>query len=185
MVEIVASEKDVVGRKSDIVRSLSPLVDRSQFDVRQLPHGIHYTLGVLPKGQAAGAVDNAALTRVPTKIQGIYLNYYEIWSRNAAGDQYKLNKAHLHVHRKRTREDEDKQILCLHCDLLAIPPSAEMDYRRGPHLHVMGAIPNIDRSHIALCLNDPNFGGRDMATLTQTFADAVRMIGYEIFPHYK
>jgi hypothetical protein len=57
-------------------------------------------------------------------------------------------------------------------------------YKRGPHLHVGGGSPNIDRAHISLCVNDNAFGGGTIEELTATFSKCVTMINDEILPRY-
>src|SRR5262249_40897440 len=142
----------------------------------------NYTIGVMNKGQAPAAVGDPNLIRIPTKVLGIFINYYEVWVSNRASDDYFLDRAYLHVHLKRTNEAPDRQILCLHCDPALEANDQSFVYRRGPHMHIMGASPNIDRSHIAVCLNDPQHGGADIGTLTESLQSAVTMIERELFP---
>jgi hypothetical protein len=90
----------------------------------------------------------------------------------------------MHVHLKRTNDAPDKQILCLHCDPHLEKNDASFQYKRGPHIHIGGATPNIDRSHVSVCLSDPNLGGLDLQAIMSTMKSAVAMINKEIFPSY-
>jgi hypothetical protein len=137
------------------------------------------------KGQSPELVENADLIRVPTVVSGVFLNYYEIWVSDRASGEYVLDRAYMHIHLRKSDEAPDRQILCLHCDPQLDAQDQSFMYRRGPHLHVLGASPNIDRSHISVCLTDPQHGGADVYVLTQTLQLAVNMIKREIFPHYR
>lgn len=178
-------EHELRGRSKDVMRVLSPLVDRNRIDVRSTPRSRTYTIGVLPRGYAAGSLDNPSSIRAPTKLDGVYFNYYEVWVIETKTNEYLLDRAYLHLHLKKTNSAQDAQVLCLHCDPQTSLSDGSTAYRRGPHLHIMGAIPNIDRAHIALCLNDPYYGGTDVHKLTRTLESAVKMIAREIFPRYR
>jgi hypothetical protein len=182
---ISMNERELSQRRTAIIRLITPLVnDRNRVEIRQIAGGQSYTIGVINKGQSPATIASADLIRVPTKVAGVFLNYYEVWLTDRSGE-YVLDRAYMHVHLKRSNVAIDKQILCLHCDPRLNASDQSFAYRRGPHLHVLGASPNIDRSHIAICLNDPLYGGSDVQTLTQTLQSAVKMIEREIFPLYR
>jgi hypothetical protein len=58
-------------------------------------------------------------------------------------------------------------------------------YKRGPHLHILGGDPAIDKSHVAVCVNDKNYGGANISDLTESLAAATAMISAEILPQYR
>jgi hypothetical protein len=185
MAGLNANEHELLQRRPAIIRLISPLVrDRNRIEIRQLPGGQNYTICLLNKGQSPSTIASADLIRVPTKIDGVFANYYELWLPERQSGRYLLERAYMHIYSKKNSQAQDKQILCLHCDPLIKTSDRSFAYKRGPHLHVIGATPNIDRSHISICLNDPNFGGADVQTLTLTLQSAVKMIEHEILPHY-
>ncbi|WP_414473573.1 hypothetical protein [Microvirga sp. M2] len=185
MAGISLTERDLSNRRKDVIRLVAPLVaDRNRIDARPVGAGQNHTLGVLPKGQAPAAVLSPDSIRVPTKVDGVFFNYYEVWILVPKTSDYLLERAYMHIHLKKTKDAPDRQLLCLHCDPLLKATDQSYVYKRGPHLHVGGAAPNIDRSHIAICLNDPQFGGADLQSLTQTFQAAIKMIEKEILPSY-
>jgi hypothetical protein len=178
------NERELRDRRKDVIRLITPLVDRNRVEVRPLVGGQTYTLGLLSKGQDPAAVDSPSLVRVPTRSAGVFINYYEVWRLERETNDYLLDRAYMHLHLKRTERAPDIQLLCLHCDPLVAANDESFRYKKGPHLHVLGATPNIDRAHISLCLNDPNHGGGDVDTLTASLELAVKMIQREIFPRY-
>ncbi|PBB90817.1 hypothetical protein CK215_19005 [Mesorhizobium sp. WSM3864] len=176
--------RELINRQRDIRRILSPLVvDKNKIEIRPIGSGQNYTLGVISNGVSAASITDAGSTRVKTKVDGIYFNYYEVWvDLNKKGD-YVLERAYLHIHQI-SKTFADKQLLCLHCDPLIKSGDVSYFYKRSPHLHVIGGSPDISKSHISICLNDKDYGGADVAALTKTLESAIKMIGIEIFPRY-
>lgn len=186
MSKVVLAARDMNERRKHVTRLVAPLlIDRNRVEVRPIGSGQAYTLGVIPKGQSPASISSPDAVRVPTKVESIFLNYYEAWVSDAETGGYLLERAYMHIHHKRTKDAPDRQILCLHCDPLLEKKDPSFVYKRGPHLHIGGAAPNIDRSHISVCLNDPQQGGGDVASLTSTLQLAVTMIDREIFPLYR
>ena len=186
MPSLSLTERELATKRQSAIRGLiTPLVyDRNRIEVRRVGGAQTFTLSVINSGQSPASVINADWVRVKTKVDGVFINYYEVWVSDRDTKEYLLERAYMHVHLKKSNEAADKQILCLHCDPLLKSSDQSFSYKRGPHLHVLGASPNIDRSHIAICLTDPNYGGADIHILTHTLQSAVKMIEREIFPHY-
>jgi hypothetical protein len=175
-----------VKRPKTVVAIIAPLfADRGKIEVRRLGVGRNFVVGLLPRGIDPSSVTAPDQLRIATKVPGIFVNYHEIWLPDSVSAFYEMERAYLHVHQKASRDAPDRQILSLHCDLKLQPGDASFRYKRGPHLHVGGADPNIDRAHISVCLNDPERGGNDVASLTSTLSEAVSMINSEILPHYQ
>ena len=80
------------------------------------------------------------------------------------------------------RDARSRQVLSLHCDPELHRSDEHYLYRRGPHLHVEGADPSVDRAHISLCLLDAELGGGNIVRLTNSLTAAVRMIARELVP---
>lgn len=176
--------RELLGRQRDIRRILSPLVnDRNKIEIRPIGSGLTYTLGVVSAGFSPASITDANSIRVKTKVDGIYFNYYEVWVDLDRRGDYVLERAYLHIHQI-AKSLADRQILCLHCDPLIKPGDVSYFYKRSPHLHVLGGSPDISKSHIAVCLNDKDYGGADIIALTKTLESAIKMIGIEIFPRY-
>lgn len=168
-----------------IGRLIEPLIaNKTRIEVRRLGAGSTYTVGVLPKGTSPASVIAADQLRVPSRVPGVFFNYYEVWEPRERGAEFALERSYLHVYHKVSRDTPDKQLLSLHCDPLLDTQVPEHRYKKGPHLHVGGAVPNIDRAHLSLCVSDPDHGGADIARLSETLSEAIKMIGVEVFPRY-
>ena len=184
MKEILLSEHELSKRHLAVQKIVRPLIsDRNKLEVRQVGASSDYTLGVLAKGTTPSSVADPNLIRVQTKSAEIFLNYYEVWKRVITGD-YSLDRAYLHIHHAR-RGGQDRQVLCLHCDPRTGGGDVSYSYKRGPHLHVLGGNPTIDRAHIAVCVNDDSCGGKTAAELTTSLIKATEMISREILPQYR
>lgn len=178
-VEVVAERYKAVGAV------LGPLFSRpADLNIRRLGAGRSYTVGLVPRGVNPATVTAPDQVRVQTKGVGVFANYYEVWIPLVGSPNYYLERAYLHLHRKLSREDRDLQLLSLHCDPALAKDSSSYVYKRGPHLHIGGAHPNIDRAHVSLCVGDEELGGSDVDSITYKLAAAVEMISDEFFPHY-
>jgi hypothetical protein len=184
MATIRLSEKDLVGRRNEILKLVGPLVaDRNRIEIRPVGLGQNIRLGVINKGTIPQAILDVDLIRIPTKVRGVFLNYYELWLSQSNGN-YDLDRTYLHLNLKRSSDETERQILCLHCDVTLQVSSTVSPFKLGPHLHVGGANPDISKAHIGICINDANKGGSTVESLTKTLSLAVSMISLEIFPRY-
>jgi hypothetical protein len=169
-------------RRQAVRRLVAPLLPQPpNIAVEQIGPGRDaYTIGILPKGRSGTSFLNPEEALVSTYVDGLLLNYYESW-RELRGDQYYLERAYMHIH-LRLGGKLPRQILSLHCDPSMRESEEHYRYKRGPHLHVEGATPNLDRAHISLCLSDAELGGSDIKRLTDCLRAAVGMIVKEIVP---
>jgi len=182
---IVAPVHVVAERYRAASAVLEPLFSRkADMNVRRLGAGRSFVVGLVPRGVNPATITAPDHLRVPTRATGVFINYYEVWLPLSGSSDYQLERVYLHVYRRANREDVDQQLLSLHCDPALAVGSDSYIYKRGPHLHVGGAIPNIDRAHVSLCIGDDDLGGKDVDSLTYKFAVAVEMISDEFFPHY-
>lgn len=169
-------------RRTVVRRLLSPLLQTDHHtQVQQIGPGKNaFTLGALPIGAAPSPSINPEDPRVPTIVRRIFLNYYETWKHSPEDDNYLLDRAYMHIHLQKS--SNSKQLLSLHCDPCLSVSEQHYRYKRGPHLHLEGGDPNIDRAHISLCLHDSRLGGDSVDELTSMLREAVRMIKAEMFP---
>lgn len=172
-------------RPTQVRRLVAPLLPKPpNMEVRQVGHGRNaYTLAVLPKGWSAAMVWNPEEVLVATRLPKILMNYFETWTQTRREDEYLLDRAYMHVHI--ALKEGPKQILALHCDPSMKKSDWNYRYKRGPHLHVYGADPDIRRAHISVCLRDSTFGGSDLPELTGGLEDAVKMIANEVLPTWE
>jgi hypothetical protein len=169
-------------RPKAVKRIISPLLpQRHRSTVQQMGKGRNqYSLGLLPFGRSANSFSNLEDALVPTNLAGFLLNYYETWVQSDRADEYYLERAYLHIFS--SKGSVPKQILSLHCDPAMKLSEGHYRYRRGPHLHFAGVTPSVDRAHVSLCINDDHRGGADLSALTESFAEAIKMIATEFFP---
>ena len=186
MLEITIEERQLASQeRSRAVSNISTpiLADRGKVEVRRIGIGRNsYTLGVLPRGFDAAAIRNPEEPRVPTRVEKLFVNYYEVWLPDTLSSNFRLERAYMHLHVSYGREAGDRRILSLHCDPALSPKADHYRYKRGPHLHIDGAEPRLDRAHIPLCLSDPDLGGKTALTLTGSLKAAVEMIKSQLLP---
>ncbi len=171
-------------RKKSIIKVISPMLETvHKAQVLQIGPGIRsFTLGALPRGSFPILSMNPEDPRVPTKIGRLFFNYHETWIPTDSGNEYLLDRAYLHIHLQKLREDQSKQVLSLHCDPCLSSSAEHYRYKRGPHIHVEGANPSLDHAHVSLCLGDKQLGGDNLNEITNVFMDSVKMIKDELFP---
>lgn len=170
-------------RPTAIAALVRPLL-RSPKSTSVRPLGFaDHVLGVVPNGLNPSQTAPDQI-RVPCTRVGIFMNYHERWTQSIIDQAWSLDRAYLHIYRKRSREDRDVQLLCLHCDPDLKDTSHSAVYKTGPHLHIRGGEPALDKAHLAICVNDADLGGTNISTLTETLRSAVRLIELEILPYY-
>jgi hypothetical protein len=176
---------DLEKRSTKIKELLAPLtVNTSTLDVRQLPNMPNYVLSALSRGLRLMTLTDPAEVRVPTKWDGVFFNYHEIWIHDGS-KFYVLNRAYLHIYISQESARNDLQTLSLHCDPSMQPSEAGYSYKRGPHLHLHTSQPNIERAHISLCVGDKQFGGSNIGALMTKLSASVKMISDEVIPKYE
>jgi len=139
-----------------------------------------YTLTVLPRGRSPTFYSAPETALVSTAPPRILLNYYENWKQYLRVDEYFLDRMYMHLHIVAT--PTPRQVFSLHCDPALESGEVHYSYKRGPHLHIEGASPDISRAHISPCLTDVTLGGNDLAAIMDGFGKAVRMVVSEILP---
>lgn len=173
---------NIFRRLSDLSQLLSPITsDADAFMAARLPRVKDFTIGMLPHGYAPESVLDPAAVRFPTKWEGIFFNYHERWVAIDAARSYAMERAYLHIY---LTELDDLQAVSLHCDPLLEPEDASFRFKRGPHLHLAGAMPDISRTHISICAADKAMGGNNLGSLTSTLQAGLRMLVQELIPAY-
>lgn len=92
-----------------------------------------------------------------------------------------LDRAYLHLHLKSL---DDLQAASLHCDPMTEKSEVNYTYKRGPHLHIAGATPDISRAHVSLCVSDRAKGGNNLGSLTSTLKSGLSLLVDELIPAY-
>jgi hypothetical protein len=169
-------------RRATVRRLVAPLLPvPPNVEVQQV--GVNrdaYVLGVVPRGRIPSSYLNPEEALVPTRVPRILMNYYESWRSSIEPDEYFLDRAYMHIHV--VVQSTQQHVLSLHCDPALRSSDSNFRYKRGPHVHVEGAIPTVNRAHISLCLMDERLGGDTILALTSSLREAVKMISAELFP---
>lgn len=182
MIRVTQAELET--RRASAIKLVRSLVaDKRGFEVRQVGGGGDYVVAAIPKGTGPRDISDPEQTRLPSKIEGVFLSYHERWHPVPKSSDYQLDRVYLHLHIA-PRRGEDRQVLCFHFEPSAGATDASAAFKNGPHLHLGGAVPSISKSHIAICVNDENLGGTDIVGLERTLTAAIRMIELEMLPKY-
>jgi hypothetical protein len=92
--------------------------------------------------------------RFSTMVQGIRGGYHERWiAADEKRQRFYIERAYLHLYRRRADESDETEILALHCDPNEPADSGVLKhavYKRGPHIHVTASEQPFPHSHIAL-----------------------------------
>lgn len=169
---ILMIEKDIRSRMNNPIRKLlkpltSQLVNATS-DATAEPGSI--VIGV--KGQGIKSSNKSADWRFRIK-NGIYsANYTEIWVSD--NSFFGLKSAYLSIF-----DENDKELLALHCDPRESKSSSLYKYKCGPHVHISHSIPRIKKAHIALNLSDFDKIVSDITLLDTALARGIQMIADE------
>lgn len=157
--------------------------DATALDIRPMANLSDHVIGPMPHGVNFSTLSDPSEIRIKTAWDDLYFNYHEIWQYD--GSRYfNLNRAYLHLYLARGASTNEVQSLSLHCDPAMSKEEPSYKYKRGPHLHIGEARPDISRSHISLCVGDPHVGGNNVNSLMGKFKKAVEMIAVEVIPRY-
>jgi hypothetical protein len=172
-------------RTDDIASLVSPLVsNKDLFSAVRLSQVRDYTVSYLPKGYAEKTVLDPSSLRLKTQWDEIYFNYHEIWVPQNTSHFFTLERSYLHLYLRGVEGFEELQALSLHCDPDLDPNDTSFRYKRGPHFHVGGSNPNIDRAHLSLCVSDAALGGNNLGALMRTLKDSLGLVVNELIPQY-
>jgi hypothetical protein len=172
-------------RLSDAKAILEPvLAQPERFEITRFPQVSNFTIGAVPRGYAVQTIMDPSSLRLRTRWEDIYFNYHEIWRLGGKPQMYIMDRAYLHFYLRNVEGLDELQALSLHCDPALDKNDAHYRYRRGPHFHIGGATPNIDRAHVSLCVSDAALGGNNLGALTRTLRDSLGMAIHEVIPQY-
>lgn len=175
----------LVRRFNEVKAFLDPILERrDRFEVGRLPQAPEFTIGIVPRGYAVHTVIDPSALRLVSKWENIYFNYHEMWRPAGSAGRYLMDRAYLHFYIRDHEGERELQALSLHCDPALDRGESSFRYRRGPHLHIGGAEPNIDRAHLSLCVADAALGGNNLGALTKTLKGSLGLVVDEIIPQY-
>jgi hypothetical protein len=153
----------------------APLTKGGRVIIFHRPTASQVILGLGPQRTIGSLRDY----RHETRSRLIFLNYFEIWDALRGGAEFSLQKAYLHFDMPRPDGTGDREVLALHCDP-GLEASAEAyAYKRGPHMHLPLHAYDLDRSHIALCMQNIELVCSDFGHFCEVMSKLVRMLDEE------
>ncbi len=147
---ISVSTKTVASREVALQKLFSPIVQSRNIQVFGRRRHTQLTFGLGP-ASFGGSLRDARHT---TRVRGVFLNYFEIWNSLQGGRTFSLEKAYLHLDIPRSDGTGDDELVAFHCDPSISQAEPSYIYRRGPHLHFPLERYDLNKSHIALCLQN-------------------------------
>jgi hypothetical protein len=174
----LASEK-LLKRRLSVQKLFKPLVPRNHVRVF-LRSGSENVLLGLGQDNFGTSLRSA---RHPSRVESLFLNYFEIWRSEKGGALFTLERAYLHLDAPYPDGTGDEEVLALHCDPAIDRSTPSFTYKRGPHLHVSGNKRDISKAHIALCLNDLQKTCSDVNAFSAALTLIAGMINDELLPH--
>lgn len=118
--------------------------------------------------------------RFKTNVDNVRGQYFERWARSGRSEVY-LFQAYLHFFR--LVGDDEKEVLCLHCDPSESDSAAHAKYKQGPHLHMTFVGPAYKHSHVALADGFVNEVLNSLDSLTAAQTRAIEMIRAQLLPY--
>jgi hypothetical protein len=92
--------------------------------------------------------------RFSTIVRGVRAGYHERWiAVDEKRRKFFIERAYLHLYRRRPDEQDETEIIALHCDPNEPDDSGVLKhavYKRGPHVHLTASEQPFPHSHIAL-----------------------------------
>jgi hypothetical protein len=128
--------------------------------------------------------DQLRRARLPSRVQNIFLNYFEVWTIQKGGREFQLEKAYMHLDKPFPDGSGDEEVLALHCDPVTPQYDPAFVYKRGPHLHVSSNKTDISKAHIALCHGKLESACSDYEAFSTAITAIVQMINAELLPKF-
>jgi hypothetical protein len=138
-------------RGQEICQMLTPLAGQIRLAYAVVSYRSEVMIGVHSgKRPEFGVTD----WRFSTMVRGIRGGYHERWiAVDEKRQRFYIERAYLHLYRRRADESDEIEILALHCDPNEPEDSGVLKhavYKRGPHIHVTASEQPFPHSHIAL-----------------------------------
>ena len=128
---------------------------------------------------------NLREARHHSRVNKVFINYFEVWNSLDGGKRYMLDRAYFHLDISRPDGTGDEELLALHCDPNIDPSDPSYSYKRGPHMHLAFKRFDFHKSHISLCIQNVDKTCSDFRIFSKTFADVIEMINIEFMERLK
>ena len=179
MSRIILTHKAFGKRRLTLEKIFRPLSPSNRVDVF-FRSGANQTCIGLGQDTFGTKLRNA---RHPSRINTVFLNYFEVWVPKKGGTEFSLEKAYLHIDMPLNDGQNDEEVLAVHCDPNATDSEPSFVYKKGPHLHISGNKRDISKAHIALCLPEIDAVCANVDQFSNAYSEILHMINEEIFPY--
>lgn len=172
MIEVDA--KGLTGRRADLLKALKPLCKgaRAEIVIQPLPTQTNVFLG-----KKSGVLREI---RHPSRVDGFFLNYFEIWRNEGGNKKFVLEKAYFHVDQSIDQGAASLELIAVHCDPTTAKGENAFLYKSGPHMHFNVLPGEMGKSHVALCLDSRDRVTSDIATFRKATARIFQMVNVEM-----
>ena len=173
-------------RFTKIPQLLSDIVTNpDRLGCKQVPGRNEYTIGAYD-GSTPPNFDYRDW-RFRTLNSELRANYFEIWRpADSQQSEWFLFRAYLTLFRINPASADEDEIVALHCDPAEPDAEPHVEYKRGPHLHMLTADDPLHHSHIAL--NNPRYLDSHVLTSFEAFTDhlndAMKFISEQVIKLY-
>lgn len=156
------------------MKALRPLCKgaRAEIVIQPLPTQTNVFLG-----KGAGALREI---RYPSRVDGFFLNYFEIWKNDGKDKNFCLEKAYFHVDRSIDQGAKSIEVIAVHCDPTTAKEENAFLYKSGPHMHFNMLPGDMAKSHIALCLDSRERVTADIGAFRKATARIFQMVNVEM-----
>lgn len=181
MSSILIAAENFHTRQQELESIFGPLAGRPRARSFWKSNGLDFLLGL----GSWPSDDNLSSARHQSRIDDVYLNYYEIWQPISPRQpkKYRLEKAYLHVIAASAGGAKEEELLALHCDPTLAPSEPSYNYRSGPHFHFASTKRRLKKAHIALCLTSLPYACSSLDGFASSWRQVIKMVDEEIFPN--
>ena len=172
MIEV--DSKGLTARRADLMKSLKPLCRGAKADIviQPLPTQTNVFLGT-----TAGALREI---RYPSRVDGFFLNYFEIWKNENGNKRFSLEKAYFHIDQSIDQGASSLELMAVHCDPTTAKGDSAFMYKSGPHMHFNVLPGDMGKSHVALCLDSRERVTSDIGAFRKATARIFQMVNMEM-----
>jgi hypothetical protein len=128
--------------------------------------------------------DELRRARLASRLQNVFVNYFEVWAIQRGGREFLLDKAYMHLDVPFLDGSGDEEVLALHCDPATPNNDPAFAYKRGPHLHISSKKRDISKAHIALCHGHLEDACGDYEAFSKAIGAIVQMINVELLSKF-
>jgi hypothetical protein len=126
--------------------------------------------------------DQLRSARQASRLDNVFVNYFEVWTVQKGGREFLLDKAYMHLDVPYADGSGDEEVLALHCDPTTPQYDSAYRFKRGLHLHISSRKRDISKAHLALCHGAWEETCSNYESFSNAISSIVKMIDLELLP---